>query len=314
MLSTISGSGCSDSSSAERLSLPELSSLPRLAGGECVAGSFGEPPSDVGTLVPPIRLVDAGSFLDGGTTWVSLTDSNDSRAVFCVTQDCFDGDIPFNSLYVGAKHADRASARLPLSKTEALMLVAALAAALENEMIDVMSTDIGESLIRENGIVSDEYREIIKTSGLRSARNALTRLARKKEFEIADRENLDARIATMTSIDINAVSNKFRSMRKDARFNLWSQLKPCLSLHIQAKYQANKRQAIIKLLGESESDAVRKCRESFDRLATEQYNDMLAYTIKQTDRSIQYLIVDFRDTEKPNFHVYTMYQPRKVKQ
>ena len=284
MLSTIGGSGCSDRSSAERLSLPELSSLPKLAGGECVAGSFGEPPGDVGTLVPPIRLVDAGGFLDGGTTWVSLTDANDSRAVFCVTQDCFGGDIPFNSLYVGGMHADMTSARLPLSKAEALMLVAALADALEHETIDVIPTDIGESLIQENAAVPLENREADRTWALRYAHNALVRLARKTEFEIADRQKLDLIIAEMTSIDINAVSRSFRSTPKAARAKVWSQLKPCFPLHIQAEYKTNKRQAIIKLLGEPEPDAVKQCRETFDHLAAEQYSDILAYTIKQEHR------------------------------
>ena len=294
--------GCGDTNGH----IPDLASLPKLAGGEGVAGSLGEPPSDVGSLVSPIKLVDAGGFLDGGTTWVALSDANNSRAVFCVTQDCFPSDIPFNSMYVGAKHADNESGRLPLSKTEALMLISALAAALENEKFDVLKTDIGESILQEKFTVSPENRTSYRTWSRRYAHNALARLSAKKHFELVDRQKLDARIARMTSIDIHALSGMFRKTPENARAKIWSQLKHCFPYYIRGKNVMNQRSAIGKLLGESDPSTVAQCKLTFTHLDTEQYKNMLAYLVKQEPKETQYLVVSFRGDEAIDFRVFTV--------
>jgi hypothetical protein len=89
------------------------------------------PPPEITKLVPPIEIVDANGFDDGGTLFVKLRDSAETEVVFCVSQDFFKNEIPPNTLYVGAPHASQPSARLPVSSDERLVLVEGLKNAVE---------------------------------------------------------------------------------------------------------------------------------------------------------------------------------------
>jgi hypothetical protein len=88
------------------------------------------PPPEITKLVPPIEIVDATGFEDGGSIAVKLRDSASTEVVLFVNQDAFKSRIPPNALYLGGVPT-QPSARLPVSSDERQIVVEALKTALE---------------------------------------------------------------------------------------------------------------------------------------------------------------------------------------
>jgi hypothetical protein len=82
-------------------------------------------------LTPPITLVDAGEFADGGTTFVHLKAADQRELLLCVSESAFAEVIPANTLFLDASHPRAPAARLPLNEEEAVSIVSTLETALE---------------------------------------------------------------------------------------------------------------------------------------------------------------------------------------
>jgi len=80
---------------------------------------------------PPITLISAGEFWDGGTIWVHMRDSKGIEVHLCVSQNTFENEVPPNTLFLNAEHVSQGLARLPFSATESALVVKGLTAAVE---------------------------------------------------------------------------------------------------------------------------------------------------------------------------------------
>jgi hypothetical protein len=81
-------------------------------------------------FTPPVEIVDANEFLDGGTTYVKLRDAKGRIVLLCLSQRFFEATIPNNTLFIDASHPEEPTARLPLSESEAQLVLASLKAAV----------------------------------------------------------------------------------------------------------------------------------------------------------------------------------------
>ena len=276
----------------------QLESLPKLVGGDGVAGKFGEPPGPVRTLVAPIEIVDAGGYLDGGTTWVALRDSAGTKVTFCSTQDMFEGEIPPYSLYIGGTHADDESARLPVSRTEALMVRASLGTAL---------AQLDQNKIRE--ILDKEYDVSEREWDICYAWQAANMLARRTRFDLADKVQLEKRIAKMRSADLAQLALRFRVGSVSNRENEWEQLRPVLRGHLIHESKANTKSYLLDLLGPPDPDALSEC-SSMLNLDGSDFDKVLAYQLTAKEDYFSYLTVDLR-SDGVNFRGITSMGGRK---
>ena len=222
-----------------------LNALPTLEGGDGVAGKFGEPPGPIRTLVPPIEIVAAGGYMDGGTSWSTLRDSAGTKVTFCATQDAFESDIPPNSLYIGGTHSDTTSSRLPISQTEALMVRASLGAALDQ---------IGSEKLQE---LLHDYSEndSERKWQIRFAVQTLGMLANKQHFDTVDLAVVENRILELTSVDLDELATQFRDAPETDRSSEWERLEPCLTGHLRSETKPDVRSFLISTLGEPSSVA-----------------------------------------------------------
>ena len=107
------------------------------------------PGTEITEFVPPISVVCAEGFLDGGSKVVELRDSKGQSINFCVSQGGFESIIPPHTLFVFDSGEKRT--RLPLSAAEAELVVSSLQAAVDQlQPGDILPPNgIGEPFARE---------------------------------------------------------------------------------------------------------------------------------------------------------------------
>ena len=115
--------------------------------GDGMPGPNGEPPATVRELIPPIKIVEAHFYWDGGTCGVHLRDSVGTNVWISYPSppefENYPAGFRYNTLYVGSSNCDAPSARLPVSKPEAYMLCRSLRLALNDvrDEFDAMQAD-----------------------------------------------------------------------------------------------------------------------------------------------------------------------------
>lgn len=80
---------------------------------------------EVKEFIPPIAIVEAAAFGDGGTLYVRLSDSRGRQLALCVSR-ILDDVIPRDTLFLNAAHAYEKTARLPMTSAEAALAIASL--------------------------------------------------------------------------------------------------------------------------------------------------------------------------------------------
>lgn len=80
---------------------------------------------EVKEFIPPIAIVEAAAFGDGGTLYVRLSDSQGRQLALCVSR-ILDDVIPRDTLFLNAAHAYEKTARLPMTSAEVALAIASL--------------------------------------------------------------------------------------------------------------------------------------------------------------------------------------------
>ena len=246
--------------------------------GNGVAGAYGEPPRSIRKLIPPINNIDAGGFLDGGTTYVRIRDSTETEVVFCVTQEAFPSDTPAYSLMIGGRHDQETSSRYPVSTAEVRMIKDSLADALKH--------------------VGDASYETLKDSDSQRARQLLfanqadRMLKQRTEYELASISELNRKIEKMRSVDIDSAGLEFRQSPPLDRLAIWEKMKPRIGFLLREGVE-NQKLFLVELFGEPEVIAVRQCSDFF-KLQPGDEKRVLAYRLGHADGMYVYLRFDLR--------------------
>lgn len=282
------------------------------AQSQITAGSKGEPPGELKSFVPPIELVEANGYLDGGTTYVMLRDSRDVELVFCVYQDAFEDDpIPGNSLFLGATHPEQTSARRPFTQEEASLVISSLEAAVkplwtpDRQQRLKQRGDPGEEVIHDRVARPPEQQFTPLDVTVMFARDALRRARLVKQFDLADRAEVAERAAKLSAVDLDSAARDFRERAGQVREDEWRRLEPVLNGEV-SKLAANKdlKAYFTQLLGPADESRL----EDVSGMVQSPFGDntpiegrVLAYDLGKADGMVYTLVVDFRDRSRISF-------------
>jgi hypothetical protein len=147
-------------------------------------------PTEIKEFEPPVEIVTANGFMDGGTTYVVLRDAKKRLMILCVSQSAFEETVPGNTLFLNAAHSEEPTARLPFSKNETRIVVASLESAVkanltEEEREALQATgDPGEQRIYESVAVPKNDRWSANEWTLTFAFDALRRLQSRVSHDV----------------------------------------------------------------------------------------------------------------------------------
>jgi hypothetical protein len=146
--------------------------------------------TEIKDFEPPVEIVTATEFWDGGTTYVVLRDAKKRYAILCVSQNAFESTVPGNTLFLNAHHPDSPTTRLPFSEEEARLVIASLDGAVkanltEEELEELQGLgDPAEHRMREVASVPENERWSTAEWNLAYAFDALRRLQAKPSYDV----------------------------------------------------------------------------------------------------------------------------------
>lgn len=150
------------------------------------------PPEELRDFEPPIELITAWEYADGGTVYVKLQDSKNRELELCLSQYLWDesedpDSPPRNTLYIGAHHYSMDSAREPLNAAERKLIITSLKSVVDGIEMDARDIEIAtrydpaECHMAEAGAAGNVERELSARWKAIYAKNALHRLENSAE-------------------------------------------------------------------------------------------------------------------------------------
>jgi hypothetical protein len=147
-------------------------------------------PAEIKEFEPPVEIVKANGFMDGGTTYVVLRDAKKRLMILCVSQNAFEETVPGNTLFLNAAHSDEPTARLPFSENETRLVIASLESAIKAHLTDeerdalLDMGDPGEQRMHESVAVPKNERWSANEWTLTFAFDALRRLQSRASHDV----------------------------------------------------------------------------------------------------------------------------------